>query len=105
MSEHNVCVNRLTSDDIRKQHPRALANQLETLTVSNSRLESQLRSAEHERKQLQGALKEAKRSAANKQAEIDAAQKQKQDEQKEKEVLHSLSLAHCQCRTQTETEY
>ena len=85
-------VNRLTSDDIRKQHPRALANQLETLTVSNSRLESELRSAEQERRQLQGALKEAKRSAASKQAQIEAAEKQKQDEEKEKEVPASLSV-------------
>lgn len=85
-------VNRLTSDDIRKQHPRALANQLETLTVSNSRLESELRSAEQERRQLQGALKEAKKSAASKQAQTEAAEKHKQDEEKEKEVLASLSV-------------
>lgn len=60
--------------------------------MSNSRLESELRSAEQERRQLQGALKEAKRAAASKQAQIEAAEKQKQDEEKEKEVLASLSL-------------
>ena len=96
LHEHGKSVARLTSDDIRKQHPRALANQLETLTVSNSRLESQLRSTEQERKQLQGSLREAKRSVSSQQADIAAVEQSKQEEWKEKQVLHSISLSHSQ---------
>ncbi|XP_070205153.1 early endosome antigen 1-like [Littorina saxatilis] len=76
---------RLTSEDIRKQHPRTLANQLETLTVSNSRLESELRSARQDCKQLQGELKEAKKSTSTIEAEIAAADSHKMKELKERE--------------------
>jgi len=43
---------RLTADDIRKQHPRVLANELETLRLEKSRLEGQMASLEKDRHQL-----------------------------------------------------
>ena len=53
---------RLTAEDVRKQHPRALANQLETFKLQNERLESQVKSLEHERDRLRTAAKESKAS-------------------------------------------
>ncbi|XP_076452249.1 uncharacterized protein LOC143287894 [Babylonia areolata] len=76
---------RLTSDDIRKQHPRALANQLETLTVTNLRLESQARSAQQEHRRLQGALKEARQAASSRQSELQAADRAREEGWREKE--------------------
>ena len=43
---------RLTADDIRKQHPRVLANELETLKAQNQRLETQVHSLEEKTKQV-----------------------------------------------------
>ena len=84
---HQICHNnRLTSDDIRKQHPRALANQLETLTVSNTRLDDEVRSLQLEQKRLQVALKQARNEATSKQGELVAAEKQKTEEWREKAV-------------------
>ena len=39
---------RLTADDIRKQHPRVLANELETLRNQNQRLEEQIYTLEQD---------------------------------------------------------
>ncbi|XP_060583378.1 uncharacterized protein LOC132739644 [Ruditapes philippinarum] len=42
----------LTAEDVRKQHPRVLANELETLRLENSRLENQVKAYEKDRKKL-----------------------------------------------------
>ncbi|KAK7485372.1 hypothetical protein BaRGS_00023320 [Batillaria attramentaria] len=76
---------RLTSDDVRKQHPRTLANQLETLNVCNSRLESELKSAQQEQSQLKSALKHAKASEAGARKELAALELEKEREWAEKE--------------------
>ncbi|KAL8610832.1 hypothetical protein ACOMHN_056687 [Nucella lapillus] len=76
---------RLTSDDIRKQHPRALANQMETLMVANSRMESQALQQKQEHKRLQGLVKEAKQLASSRQAELEAVDHQKREKWEEKE--------------------
>lgn len=43
---------RLTADDIRKQHPRVLANELDTLQLENGRLKSLVTSLEKDLKKL-----------------------------------------------------
>lgn len=43
---------RLTAEDVRKQHPRILANELETLRLENSRLDSQVQVLEKDKKKL-----------------------------------------------------
>lgn len=43
---------RLTAEDVRKQHPRILANELETLRLENSRLHSQVQVLEKDKKKL-----------------------------------------------------
>ncbi|KAL4221997.1 hypothetical protein ACF0H5_018043 [Mactra antiquata] len=45
---------KLTAEDVRKQHPRVLANEFETLRLSNARLESQVHNLEKDRKKLVG---------------------------------------------------
>ncbi|XP_052802480.1 early endosome antigen 1-like [Mya arenaria] len=43
---------KLTAEDVRRQHPRVLANEFETLRLQNTRLESQIAGLEKDRKKL-----------------------------------------------------
>lgn len=80
---------RLTSNDIRKQHPRTLANQLETLAVCNARLEMELQLAERERTRLRASVKEMKAALASREEEKMEVEDKKLSEWKEKEVQHT----------------
>ena len=53
---------RTTAEDIRRQHPRVLANELDSLRLQNERLETNIKSVEHERDKLKSLLKETKGS-------------------------------------------
>lgn len=51
---------RLTAEEVRRQHPRVVANQIDAVMLSNQRLEKQVKSLEKERTALKTALKESK---------------------------------------------
>ncbi|XP_012940418.1 early endosome antigen 1 isoform X2 [Aplysia californica] len=51
---------RMTAEDVRRQHPRAVANQLETTMAANQRLEKEVKATSHERNRLQASLKECR---------------------------------------------
>ncbi|XP_055862053.1 early endosome antigen 1-like [Biomphalaria glabrata] len=50
---------RLTTEDVRRQHPRTIANQLEATNAANQRLEKEVIASLKERDNLKVALKEA----------------------------------------------
>ena len=73
---------RLTAEDIRRQHPRAVANQLETLKLQNEHLEAQVRSLEHEREKLKTSVKDSKaslRKAEKHITDVESAQDQERN--------------------------
>ncbi|GFS28013.1 hypothetical protein ElyMa_005326800 [Elysia marginata] len=51
---------RLTAEEVRRQHPRVIANQIDAVMLSNQRLEKQVKSLEKEKTLLKTALKESK---------------------------------------------
>ena len=72
----------MTAEDIRRQHPRAVANQLETLKLQNEHLEAQVRSLEHEREKLKTSVKDSKaslRKAEKHITDVESAQDQERN--------------------------
>ena len=53
---------RITAEEVRRQHPRVVANQIDSVMLSNQRLEKQAKSLERERTVLKSALKESKKA-------------------------------------------
>ena len=72
----------MTAEDIRRQHPRAVANQLETLKLQNEHLEAQVKSLEHEREKLKTSVKDSKaslRKAEKHITDVESAQDQERN--------------------------
>ncbi|KAL3856826.1 hypothetical protein ACJMK2_011540 [Sinanodonta woodiana] len=71
---------RLTADEVRKQHPRALANQLDTMNVCNERLKTEVLSLEHEQTSLRNSIKELRAENSKLEKQLLGADKKMQEE-------------------------
>ncbi|KAK0054139.1 early endosome antigen 1 isoform X2 [Biomphalaria pfeifferi] len=86
---------RLTTEDVRRQHPRTIANQLEATNAANQRLEKEVIASLKERDNLKVALKEAqmKLTTTEKTLETEKVSQEKHIrmlEELHEEVLESL---------------
>ncbi|XP_046554998.1 early endosome antigen 1-like isoform X2 [Haliotis rubra] len=79
---------RLTAEEVRRQHPRAIANQLDTTLVCNERLKSDLKVAEKERDRLKCIVKDLRASLSTKHKLIEELEVQKENEKTELEQMH-----------------
>ncbi|XP_046361465.2 myosin-3-like isoform X2 [Haliotis rufescens] len=79
---------RLTAEEVRRQHPRAIANQLDTTLVCNERLKSDLKGAEKERDRLKCIVKDLRASLSTKHKLIEELEAQKENEKTELEQMH-----------------
>ncbi|XP_067686952.1 protein FAM184A-like isoform X2 [Haliotis asinina] len=79
---------RLTAEEVRRQHPRAIANQLDTTLVCNERLKSDLKVAEKERDRLKCIVKDLRASLSTKHKLIEELEAQKENEKAELEQMH-----------------
>ncbi|RUS71540.1 hypothetical protein EGW08_020696, partial [Elysia chlorotica] len=73
---------RITAEEVRRQHPRVVANQIDSVMLSNQRLEKQARSFERERAQLRSALKESKSALQERETTITEMKAFLEDNQK-----------------------
>ncbi|KAK3606499.1 hypothetical protein CHS0354_041450 [Potamilus streckersoni] len=71
---------RLTADEVRKQHPRALANQLDTMNVCNERLKAEVLSLEHEQNFLKNSIKELRAENSKLEKQLLGADQKMQEE-------------------------
>ncbi|GFO08940.1 hypothetical protein PoB_003544500 [Plakobranchus ocellatus] len=83
---------RLTAEEVRRQHPRVVANQIETVMLSNQRLEKEVKASEREKNLLKSSLRNIKLTMGEHEATISNLEASLEDSQQKLDHQEKLVL-------------